>query len=96
MQTGSGPSEKKSATKEWIKKKKTKQKNYFVNKKKNKHKKKYFYIFTPFRSNISLWPASCSGKEIETQIELIYGDNKTNCQNRLHAVAVLCCTNAAA
>lgn len=40
--------------------------------------------------------ASCSGKEIETQIELIYGDNKTNCQNRLHAVAVLCCTNAAA
>lgn len=40
--------------------------------------------------------ASCSGKEKETQIELIYGDNKTNCQNGLHAVAVLCCTNAAA
>ena len=46
--------------------------------------------------NLAKMAASCSGKEIETQIELIYGDNKTNCQNRLHAVVVLCCTNAAA
>ena len=34
--------------------------------------------------------------EIETQNALIYGDNKKKSQNRLHAVAVLCCTNAAA
>ena len=40
--------------------------------------------------------ASCYGKEIDTKIELNYGDNKTKCKNRLHAVAVLCCTNAAA